>query len=90
MLLHTPLELDLPNQGSRFVPPIIVAFTFAERRAPALVTFVRMAAGEWRKLVQQISGALTGERRNRRALERDLFRGKHTVVSKGDDDLRVP
>ncbi len=50
----------------------------------------RMAAAEWRNLVQQISRALASERRNREAIEKELFHGEYMRVSKNDDDLPVP
>jgi hypothetical protein len=90
MFLTAPLELDVPNQGSRLVGPCAAMLEAAERRAPALLSFFAMAAAEWRKLVAQISHALAGERRNREAIEKDLFRGQYTLVSKNDDDLPVP
>ncbi len=90
MLLNTPLELDLPNQGSRLAGSLAAAIAIAERRAPVLVRFLRMARAEWRNLVQQISRALADERRNREAIEKELFRGQYTLLSKNDDDLPVP
>ncbi len=53
------------NQGSRLAGLFVAALDPAERHTPVLVTFLRMAAAEWRKLVQQISHALAGERRIR-------------------------
>jgi hypothetical protein len=58
VFLDTPLELDAPNQGNRLVRPVAAAVAIAERRVPALVTFLRMAASEWGKLVQQIRACL--------------------------------
>ncbi len=90
MLLNTPLELDLPNRGSRLADSLAVAIAIAERYTPLLVKFLRMAAAEWRNLVQQISRALASERRNRDTIEKELFHGQYTLVSKNDDDLPVP
>jgi hypothetical protein len=49
-----------------------------------------MAIAEWRKLAAQMSRAVAGQRRNRAALERDLFAGQYFLSSKNDDDLPVP
>jgi len=90
MLVPRPLELDIPNQGSRLVTLLAAALDVVERRAPTLVAFVGMAIAEWRKLDAQISHAFAGQRRNRKAIEKDLFRDQYTLVSKSDDDLPVP
>lgn len=90
MFLNDVLELDIENQGGRLVEPLGTAIDMAWRRAPTLATFVAMAIGEWRKLVAQVSHAFAGERRNRAAVERELFHGQYTLTSKNDDDLPVP
>jgi hypothetical protein len=90
MFVEQPLELDIPNQGSRLVAPLAAALDLAGRRLPGLVTFLGMVAAEWRKLVAQIARALASERRNREAIEKELFRGEYALVSKSDDDLPVP
>ncbi len=90
MFLNAPLELDGPNEGSSLVAPVAAVIAFAQRRTPALASFIAMAAAEWRKLVGQLSHAVAGERRNRRVLEQELFPGQYTLVSKHDDDLPVP
>jgi hypothetical protein len=90
MLVKRSIELDLPNQGSRVVEPIATVLEITKRRMPLVATFIGMAAQEWRKLVAQISHALSSQRRNREAIERDLFRGEYKLVSKNDDDLPIP
>jgi hypothetical protein len=90
MLLAEPLELDIQNQGSRFVVLLAAAMDFAVRRAPPIVTFAVLAVAGGRRCVWRISRALAAERRNREVLERELFRGQYTLASKNDDDLRVP
>jgi hypothetical protein len=90
MFLNEPRELDLENQGSRFVEPVAAAMNSVARRMPTLAAFVAMAVSEWRKLVAQISRALAGERRNRAAIERELFHGHYTLSSKDDNDLPIP
>jgi hypothetical protein len=90
MVVAEPLELDLENQGSRFVESVAAAMDVAARRAPALASFVGMAAAEWRKLIAEISRAMAGERRNRAAIEQELFHGQYTLSSKFDDELPIP
>ncbi len=90
MFLNEELELDIENEGDRLVEPIAALIGVATRRTPKFATFVAMAIAEWRKLVGQIGRALAGERRNRKAIERELFRGAYTLASKNDDDLPPP
>jgi hypothetical protein len=87
MFLNEELELDIENEGDRLVEPITALIEVATRRAPKVATFIAMAIAEWRKLVAQIADAFAGERRNRRAIERELFRGEYMLASKNDDDL---
>ncbi len=90
MFLNERIELDLENRGSRFAETVAAAMDLAAHRAPAVVAFVGMAVEEWRKLVAQISRAAAGERRNRTAIERELFHGYYRLSSKNDDDLPIP
>ena len=90
MFLNEALELDLENEGSRNVEIVAAGIDVITRRAPQFAAFVAMAIAEWRKLVAQISRAFAGERRNRAAIERELFRGQYTLSSKNDDDLPIP
>jgi hypothetical protein len=90
MFLNEELELDIENEGDRLVEPLAALIDVATRRTPKFATFIAMAIAEWRKLVAQIADAFAGERRNRRAIERELFRGEYTLVSKNDDDLPIP
>ena len=90
MFLSETLELDIENQGSRFVEPLDSAIGIVWRRVPILAAFVAMAIGEWRQLVAQVSRAFADERRNRSAIERELLHGQYTLTSKNDDDLVVP
>jgi hypothetical protein len=90
MFLNEPFELDLANEGSSLVAPLTAAIDIALRRLPTLAGFVAMAIAEWRTLVAQISRAVAGERRNRMAIERELFHGHYRLLSKNDDDLPVP
>jgi hypothetical protein len=90
MFLNETLELDVENEGSRHAEVIAAGIDVLTRRAPQFAAFVAMAIAEWRKLVAQISHAFAGERRNRAAIERELFRGQYTLSSKNDDDLPIP
>ena len=89
MILGEPLELDLENRGNRIPESLAVAMDFATGRAPALTAFIGAALAEWRKLTAEISRALAGERRNRAAIDRELFHGQYRLISKNDDDLPV-
>jgi len=90
MFLNETLELDVANEGSRLVAPIVAGIDFVTRRLPLLASFIGLAIAEWRKLAGQISRAVAGERRNREAIERELFHGEYTLSSKSDDDLPIP
>jgi hypothetical protein len=90
MFVAEPVELDVENQGSPFVALLAAAVGVAARRAPLLAVFIGMAVAEWQKLVAQVSRAVAGERRNRKAIEKELFRGQYTLSSKNDDDLPIP
>ena len=90
MFLGDAIELDIANEGSRLVEPVAAAIDVITRRTPRLASFVAMAISEWHKLVGQISRAFAGERRNRIAIERELFHGEYVLSSKNDDDLPIP
>src|SRR5271154_6078299 len=62
MFVSKPLELDVENQGSRFVAPLAAAVDFASHRVPALTDFIRMSVAEWRNLVAQLRRAFGGSR----------------------------
>ena len=89
MFLAEPLELDIESQGSRLAAQLAAALEIIAGRAPGLTTFVGMVVAEWRKLVTQVSRAVAGERRNREAIEKELFHGQYTLSSKNDDDLPI-
>jgi hypothetical protein len=90
MFLGETLELDVENQGNRLIAPLTTAIEFTAWRLPVVAAFVGFAAIEWHKLVAEISRALAGERRNRAAIERELFCGEYRLISKNDDDLPIP
>jgi hypothetical protein len=89
MLVEHTIELDVPNHGGRLVELIATTTDFLRRRAPFVTNLIGVAIAEWRKLDSQISRALTGHRRNREAIENDLFGGEYKLASKNDDDLPI-
>jgi hypothetical protein len=89
MLVEHSIELDLPNDGSRLVELIATTADFVKRRAPFVTNLIMAAIAGWRKLDLQISRALTSHRRNRVAIENDLFGGEYKLASKNDDDLPI-
>jgi hypothetical protein len=90
IFINEPFELDIEDRGSRVVAPLVAVIDAVARHAPAVATFIGMAASEWRKLSAEISRAFAGERRNRAAVERELFLGEYLLSSKNDDDLPIP
>jgi hypothetical protein len=87
MVIPEPLELDVENQGNQFITLLGLAINLVARRMPIVVVYVSMAKTQWRNLVASVSHALIGERRNREAIEKELFGGQYTLTSKSDDDL---
>ena len=77
-------------KGGRVVESVSAALDAGLRRMPILAAFVTMAIAEWRTLLAQVSRAVAGQRRNRTALESELFRGQYRLSSKNDDDLPIP
>jgi len=89
MFLADPVELDIDNQGSRVATQLSNGIRLVRRWAPGLALFLGMAITEWRKLVAEVSRALAGRRRNRDAVERELFGSAYWLSSKNDDDLPI-
>jgi len=89
MLLDEPVELDIENQGNRFVALLGATIDLVQRRAPLAAEFTGMVIAEWRKLIAQMSAAFAGAREHRAAAERELFHGQHWLSSKSDDDLPI-
>ena len=84
MLVEHSIELDVPNHGSRLVELIGIAIDIVRRHAPSVTNLIETAIAQWRKLDAQI------HRRNREAIEDDLFRGEYKLSSKNDDELPIP
>jgi hypothetical protein len=89
MLVEDPIELDLPNQGSKLAELMAALTNIVRRRAPRVANLIGMAVARLRSLDSQISRAPDGHRRNRQAIENDLFGGEFTLASKNDDDLPI-
>jgi hypothetical protein len=85
MLVEHTIELDVPNHGSRLVELIGTTTDIIRCHAPFVTNLIGASIAEWRKLDAQISRALTGHRRNREAIENDLFGGEYKLASKNDD-----
>ena len=89
MLVGHSIELDLPNHGNRLVELIATIIDSVRRRAPLVATFIGTAIAVWRKFDSRIAHLLADHRRNREAIENDLFRGEYKLVSKNDDELPI-
>jgi hypothetical protein len=88
MFLTKPLELAIDNQAGCNDDPICRVDRIA-RRTPILTSIAEIVASLWRKVTVSISRNMAAERRNRAAIERELFCGQYTLSSKNDDDLPV-
>jgi hypothetical protein len=62
----------------------------AERQEPSVAAVIRSVVAAWRKLIARASCSLASDRRNRAAIEAELFRGQYRLCSKNDDDLPIP
>jgi hypothetical protein len=89
MLVEHSIELDLPNQGSRLAELIVRGAEIVRRRAPFVTNLIGVAIAQWRELDSRISRTLADHRRNREAIENDLFSGQYELASKNDDDLPI-
>jgi hypothetical protein len=90
MLVEHAIELDVPNQGNWVIGSIATTIDIMRRPAPRLATRIGMMIAAGRNLGSQISQVLANKRRNRGAIESDLFRGEYKLVSKNDDELPIP
>ena len=85
MFLAEPIELDIDSQG-RCAGPIPSAKS--PSHPPSFVgNFAMTFADVWRRFAALVSRNIAAQRRNRAAIERELFRGQYTLTSKQDDDL---
>ncbi len=90
MFLAEPFDLDVENQGGRVAGLLCAASEVVANRAPFLGSFIGSVIAEWRKLITEISNAVSSQRRHRDAIEKELFRGQYMLSSKNDDDLPIP
>jgi hypothetical protein len=88
MFLDEPIELDVANQGGRHAMSVS-ATEKAARHAPSVVAVIRSVVVAWRKLIAHACCSLASERRNRAAIEKELFHGQYRLCSKNDDDLPI-
>jgi hypothetical protein len=85
MFVAEPIELDIDGEG-RCVGPIPSTEIRAHRSRTA-GNLITAAARGWRRLIAFISHNVEAQRRNRMAIERELFQGQYTLASRHDDDL---
>jgi hypothetical protein len=83
MFLAEPIELDIDSHG-RCATLLPLAKSSSEPTSRSLSETV---INVWRKLAAFISYNIDAQRRNRAAIERELFRGQYSLMSKHDDDL---
>jgi hypothetical protein len=83
MFLAEPIELDIDSHGrcATLVP------STKSPSAESSHSLSEAVVSGWRKLVNFISRNIDAQRRNRTAIERELFHGQYTLTSKNDDDL---
>ena len=89
MFLDEPIELDVATRGGRYAMPES-ATEKAAHQAPSVVTVLGSIVAAWRKLVARVACSLASDRRNRVAIEKELFGGQYGLCSKNDDDLPIP
>ena len=89
MFLSGPLELDVENRGSSLAEAFSAAGDIVRHRAPAFAAFAAAVIAASSNFVARMSRAFADERRNRTAVERELFHGEYQLSSKCDDDLPI-
>ncbi len=85
MFLAEPIELDIDSQG-RCAGPIPAAKSLSQPLS-SVDKFATVFADFWRRLAVLVSRNFAAQHRNRAAIEKELFRGQYTLMSKQDDDL---
>jgi hypothetical protein len=86
MFVSGPLELDLDMRGAAPMTQNASALATAANHA-SVFAVIRVGAAAVRKVYASITHALAAERRNRKAIEKELFGCRYTLASKNDDDL---
>lgn len=87
MFIAEPVELEINSDGKCVGTPRSPELSSLQARGNDAV--VAAVVGMWRKLKSYIAHSIAAQRRNRTALERDLFGGQYTLSSKNDDDLPI-
>ena len=85
MFLAEPIELDIDSQG-RCATLIPLAKRSSDPTSSTR-SFSGAIVSVWQKFAAFISRNIDAQRRNRAAIEKELFRGQYTLMSKQDDDL---
>jgi|HubBroStandDraft_5_1064220.scaffolds.fasta_scaffold54202_3 hypothetical protein len=85
MFLAEPVELEINSDGKCAGSLVPVGHSSHRERSDDGVVAMLVAA--WRKLKSYIAHNSAAQRRNREAIERDLFGGQYRLNSKNDDDL---
>ncbi len=85
MFLAGPVELEINSDGKCAGSLHSTELSSHQGRGDDGV--VAAVVAMWRKLTSYIAHNTAAQRRNREAVERDLFGGQYTLSSKNDDDL---
>jgi hypothetical protein len=85
MFLAEPVELEINSDGK--CAGSLHSTELSSRQGRGDNGVVAAVVGVWRKLTSYIAHNTAAQRRNREAVERDLFGGQYTLSSKNDDDL---
>jgi hypothetical protein len=88
MFLAEPVELDIDDHDGRDGDSVSAIENVARRR-PVVAGFVGAVITAWRRFAASMSRNLATQRRNRVAIEQELFGGHYTLSSKNDDDLPI-
>jgi hypothetical protein len=89
MFLDEPIELEVATQAGRHAMPES-ATGRAARQVPSVVAAIGSVVAAWRKFIARVSCGFASDRRNRAAIENELFGGQYRLGSKNDDDLPIP
>jgi hypothetical protein len=85
MFLAEPIELDIDSQGR--CATLIPSAKRSSDPTSSTRSFSGAIVSVWQRFATFISRNIAAQRRNRAAIERELFRGQYTLMSKQDDDL---
>jgi hypothetical protein len=89
IFLSERFELDVKNSGNSFVAYLGPAKHAALRLALGLSRLVIKIAAAGQAITVRLTRAFADERKHRRAIERDLFKGRYKFTSKNEDDLPI-